>query len=384
MPAKLLRPPSRVPRASAGNGHAGAITLPPIETRGRVRCSIREGPPRQFAPDVAGERMRLIVMNHDKWVNGTVLRYAFFSGNQFASWAGTDALRQQVRRAFQRWQELGIGLRFEEAPNRSQSQIRIGFLPNDGHWSYVGRQILDQGADDRTLNLDPTDGIDSGAYGVDVACHEIGHTMGFPHEHQNPNAGIVWNEEAVYRALEGPPNFWSRDKTYHNIIRKIPPDQVQGSSWDPESVMHYPFGPGLILEPSQFRTSGIQPPGGLSARDKQWVKTFYPALGAKDHQELALLATKRLTLGPGEQRNFVLKPAATRYYELRTFGRSDTVMVLFERDANKRSVYLTGDDDSGQDRNAYIRRRLHAGREYVMRLRLYYAADAGETGVMWW
>ena len=59
-------------------------------------------------------------------------------------------------------------------------------------------------------------------------------------------------------------------------------------------------------------------------------------------------------------------------------------MVLFERDPQGDEAYLAGNDDSGQDRNAYIRRRLHAGREYVIRLRLYYAADSAETAVMWW
>ena len=41
---------------------------------------------------------------------------------------------------------------------------------------------------------------------IDTAIHEIGHTLGFPHEHQNPHAGIVWDEEAVYAALAQPPN----------------------------------------------------------------------------------------------------------------------------------------------------------------------------------
>ena len=70
--------------------------------------------------------------------------------------------------------------------------------------------------------------------------------------------------------------------------------------------------------------------------------------------------------------------------EIRTFGTSDTVIVLFERTASGRDAYVTGDDDSGEDRNAYIRRRLHASRTYVLRIRLYYAADSGETAVMWW
>lgn len=383
MKVKQARPRSQ-PRRLIRRYSLLETALPP-QTRERRRCMMREGPARQFAPNVAGERLRLIIMNQDKWVNGTVLRFAFFpASGQFSSWAGTEVLKQQVRHAFKRWQDLGIGLRFEEVQDRAQAQARIGFLADDGHWSYVGRQILNEGNDDRTMNLDPTDGIASGEYGIDVACHEIGHTMGFPHEHQNPNAGIVWDEEAVYRALAQPPNNWSRETTFHNIIRKIAADQIQGSSWDSNSVMHYPFEPGLILEPSQYRMTGIHPAGGLSARDKEWVKTFYPGLSAKNYDELPLLASKKLSIGPGEQRNLLLKPSATRYYEMRTFGLSDSVMVLFERDTKKGEVYLTGDDDSGEGRNAYIRRRLHVGREYVLRLRLYYAADAGETGVMWW
>ena len=334
------RRPSTQRRPTAHSNQAlGTQSPPSTQVRGVVRCAIREGTPREFAPGLAGERVRLIVGNKDKWVNGSLLRFGFFeTSGPFKPWAGSEALKTQVRKAFTRWAALGIGLRFEEVTDRAQAQVRIGFLPEDGHWSYVGRQILDQGTDDRTMNLDPTDNIASGEYGVDVACHEIGHTLGFPHEHQNPNAGIVWDEEAVYRALAAPPNNWSREKTFHNIIRKINPDQIQGSSWDPDSVMHYPFEPGLIIEPAMYRAAGLRPAGGLSKRDKEWVKTFYPTLGTKDHEELPLLASKKLALGPGEQRNFVLKPTATRYYEMRTFGLSDTVMVLFEREGKRRST----------------------------------------------
>jgi hypothetical protein len=44
----------------------------------------------------------------------------------------------------------------------------------------------------------------------DTALHGIGHTLGLPHEHQNPNAGIVWDEKTVYTSLGGPPNSWPR------------------------------------------------------------------------------------------------------------------------------------------------------------------------------
>jgi hypothetical protein len=337
-----------------------------------------------LAATVGGERARLIRMHADKWVNGTTLTYAFFEdAGRFRPWAGSSALRSQVARAFARWAALGIGLRFEESATRAGAQIRIGFLPGDGHWSYVGREVLQQGADDRTMNLDPDDGIESGPYGVDVAAHEIGHSLGFPHEHQNPNAGIVWNEEAVYRALAAPPNRWSRETTFHNIIEKIQPDAIQGSTWDPDSIMHYPFEPGLILKPERYQ-GGLTPAGGLSARDREWVRTFYPRLTGQDHEVLPLLESRKLSIPAGGQRNFLLRPTETRYYEMRTFGKVDTVAVLNERTAGGRDTYLTGDDDSGEERNAYIRRRLHAGRTYVLRIRLYYAAAEGETGVMWW
>ena len=110
----------------------------------------------------------------------------------------------------------------------------------------------------------PSDGIAKGEYGIDVACREIGLTTSFPYDHQIPNAGTVWDEEAVYRTLAGSPNFWPREVTYQNIIRKIPTDRVQGSSWDPNSIITLFFEWGLILKPDQY-SAGLQPAGGLSA-----------------------------------------------------------------------------------------------------------------------
>lgn len=217
---------------------------------------------------------------------------------------------------------------------------------------------------------------------IDTAAHEIGHTLGFPHEHQNPNAGIVWDEEAVYAALAEPPNRWDRQTTHHNIIRKISPDTVQGSSWDPDSVMHYPFEAGLIEEPAQYR-DGLTPAGGVSDRDEMWARTFYPPLGEADDVELKPFESARLRISAGEQRNFAIKPQATRHYEIRTFGVSDTVMALFE-DSGGEPRFLAGDDDSGEGRNAYIRTKLMRGRKYTLRIRFYYATREGDTAVMLW
>ena len=97
-------------------------------------------------------------------------------------------------------------------------------------------------------------------------------------EHQNPFAGIKWHEQAVYESLAKPPNKWDHETTFHNILEKLNPHQVQGSAWDPDSIMEYEFEPGLIDEPDQYDTNGLTPPGTLSPMDKQWVSKWYPAM----------------------------------------------------------------------------------------------------------
>ena len=228
------------------------------------------------------------------------------------------------------------------------------------------------------MNLDGADQWD-----IDTAIHEIGHTLGFPHEHQNPNAGIVWDEEKVYEALAKPPNEWPRETTYHNIIRKINPETVDGSGWDKDSIMHYPFEAGLIISPDIYQTQPLRPAAGLSAKDVKMVKIFYPPLGTKQPKKLIPFKSESLRLGAAEHAHFRFIPEATRKYQFQTFGESDTVMVLFEM-VDGEQLFRAGDDDSGEDRNARVSEKLFAGREYILRLRLYWAFSEGDTALMAW
>jgi len=353
-------------------------------------CSVPKMPERVFGPNVDIHRASLIRLMADKWVNGTVLHYYFFDQEsdgsyvyftdgtrEWETWVADKAQKNVVRNAFDIWKDVGIGIEFNEVDSRDDAEVRIGFMPGDGSWSYIGRYILNIGINKRTMNFgwDLTNDIDT-------AVHEIGHTLGFPHEHQNPYAGIVWDEEAVYAELAKPPNNWSREMTYDNIIKKITPDTIQGSNWDPDSIMHYPFAPGLIREPAQYR-NGLYPIPGLSDRDQTWVSTFYPPLNPQQDTELEPFKSVELELAEGEQRNFVILPTTTRYYDIRTFGTSDTVMVLFEEE-NGELKYRTADDDSGEDYNASLRVRLIKGHKYVLRIRLYWSDVTGRTAVMMW
>ncbi|MEU6142034.1 M12 family metallopeptidase [Streptomyces sp. NPDC047081] len=356
-------------------------------------CSLAQQSAPAFTPGLTADRLGALISGNRMWVNGTVLHYHFLDRETDASvipvpgtgalrrvsWVGAKEQRDVVRECFQEWQDLGIGVRFAEVGDRSEAELRIGFQLGDGSWSAVGRDALRYGQHERTMNF----GWDLTAPGErGTALHEIGHVLGMLHEHQSPFAGIHWDDEAVYADLAGPPNFWSRDTTFFNILRKLDEDEVNGSVWDPQSIMEYAFPGGLVLEPEQFR-GGLNPPGTLSPADKEFVLRWYPPVDLPRPPGLVPFRSVPLGLGPGEQADFVVDPPETREYTIGTFGASDTVLVVFEeRDGEPR--YLAGRDDAGHPHNATMKARLVKGRRYYVRARLYSAWGPGETAVMCW
>ena len=315
-------------------------------------------------------------------MNNTVLHYAFFKTGQ---WKVPPEQAAVIRKAFQQWQNLPIGIQFVEVDSLHEAEVRTGYLLGDGSWSYIGRDILNIPVNERTMSFGWK--LDEDAYGTTTAVHEIGHTLGMPHEHQNPFAGMVWNEKAVYDYLGGPPNNWSRETTFNNVLRKLDPAEVAGSNWDPDSIMEYQFPAGLILEPAAYR-NGIFPPGTLSPLDKTWVTTWYPAaprtraVGPTEPQ-LRVNQSVTVDLDTGQQVDYVLRVDETRNYTVGTFGASDTVLALFE-EVDGEPRFLAGDDDSGTGRSAAITHRLRPGRTYFVRMRLVYKGTRGTVTLMCW
>jgi hypothetical protein len=356
-------------------------------------CSLPSQRPPSFADGLDPDRLSALFATHFTWVNGTVLHYYFFdretdgsvidipeTGERaWVSWVGGKEQQDVVRECFQTWKALGIGLEFAEVRDRTEAELRIGFQRGDGSYSKLGRTALDVPADLRTMNF----GWDLTAPGKkSTALHEIGHALGMPHEHQSPFAGIVWDEERVYEALAGPPNFWDRAKTLHNIIAKYRPEDVDGTPWDSDSIMHYPIPEGWILKPEEFH-QGIRPPGTLSAQDSAYARRKYPRLAPPEPPALVPLRSVPLVLLPGEQADFLLAPDATRDYSVGTFGDNDTVLVLFEEiDGEPR--YLAGVDDGGLPDNGVLTVHLVKGRRYHVRVRMRAVWGSGQAALMCW
>ncbi|HEX6097210.1 MAG TPA: hypothetical protein VF432_12855 [Thermoanaerobaculia bacterium] len=354
-------------------------TAPPAEPKHKTKPLCRNLPRTlpDLPPAVAADarRARAILSTKTKWVNGTVLHYCFYgSGSRFSVPARQA---KAIRAAFGKWKALGIGLEFVEVKQLSEAEVRIGYSAADGvSESAVGRDVL------RVPLNEPTTvyGWDlTTKYGSGTALHEIGHVLGMEHEHQNPFAGIKWHEQAVYDAMAEPPNEWDEETTFHNILEKLTPQQVQGSKWDPDSIMEYEFEAGLIDEPEEYDINGLTPPATLSSADKEWAVKWYPA-AKKTIPTLQPFQTATVSLAAGQQIDYTIKPAASRKYTIETKGASDALLVLFE-DVNGTPRFLAGDDDSGEDRNAKIVQKLFQGRTYTVRLRLYYPGQSGKTSV---
>lgn len=334
--------------------------------------------PPPLRPNVAADTLRAaaIISTNSKWVNGTVLHYCFFTKGHFAVPAKqADA----VRGAFKKWKGAGIGLDFKEIAQLSEAEVRIGYSVADGSSaSSVGRDVLKVPLNEPTTVY----GWDlTTPYGSGTALHELGHVLGMEHEHQNPFAGIKWNEQAVYDSLAKPPNSWDQQTTFHNILEKLDPNQVQGSRWDPGSIMEYEFEPGLIAAPPPYDVKGIAPPGTLSPEDKEWALKWYPAM-PKTLPALHAFKPAVLSLAAGKQADYAIRPEESRKYTVETKGGTDATLVLFE-DVNGTPRYLAGDDDSGDERNAAINYKLFAGRNYIARLRLNYPGQSGKVSLMY-
>ena len=198
---------------------------------------------------------------------------------------------------------------------------------------------------------------------------------------KTPSPEFKWHEEIVYENLGKPPNGWDRETIFRNILEKLTPRQVQGSTWDPDLIMEYEFEPGLIAEPKKYNIYGLTPPATLSAADKEWVRKWYPPMPPA----LAMLAPLQpavANVAAGQQMDFAIKPAASRKYIIETKGGYDATLALFEVvDGTPR--FLSCDDDSGEERNASITHKLFEGRNYIARLRLVHPGQTGQTALMY-
>lgn len=317
------------------------------------------------------EALRLIM---NKWINGTTLTY-FFKEVGSSTWPETQ--KAVVREAFGKWKALGIGLNFTEVPAEENSTLVIGLIPGDGSWSFVGTDVLTMRRNGCNMNF----GWDLRTeWGHATALHEIGHALGMPHEHQSPLSGIVWDEQKVIAHFSAPPNNWDEPKIRWNILRHLDVAEVEGSTWDPTSIMHYPFKPGLIKAPPPYDHDGTPENVHLAANDEAWMRRFYPSDGAAPAIELGELAP--VSPITADQTDYTFVPAESREYWVQAVGEADLKIAIADQNEDGLFRILKVADDSASPSNASITRRLEAGRSYRISARTHYAGHLRGASIL--
>jgi hypothetical protein len=302
----------------------------------------------------------LAALTAKKWPNGRTLHVRFLDGD--------PQVQARLQPFAHQWSEFAnITFVFDNSPD---AEIRISF-EHQGSWSYLGTDALAIASDEPTMNYGwLTNNTPDDEYSR-VVIHEFGHALGCFHEHQNPIAGIPWDKEAVYAHYAGPPNFWTKAQTDHNLFTRYSQSISQFSEFDPDSIMLYSIPDSMTIGSFQVGWNRV-----LSPTDTSFVNVLYPK-AEKDLVELTVNArSKKADIGKhAEEDLFRFRAQQDGVYQVETNGWTDVIMTLSGPEDD--SLQIAEDDDSGMFRNARISAQIGAG-DYYIRVRHYRPRGTGQ------
>jgi len=150
-------------------------------------------------------------------------------------------------------------------------QVRIATVPGDGHWSYLGTDILTIAKNEPTMNLDSFSMSTPESEYVRVVRHETGHTMGCPHEHMRRALVQLIDPQKAIKFF-GQTQGWSPDMVRRQVLTPIEESSLLGTlESDPKSIMCYQI-PGIITKNGKPILGGTD----IDKSDFSFMATIYP------------------------------------------------------------------------------------------------------------
>ncbi|MDR6606579.1 hypothetical protein [Pseudomonas synxantha] len=232
----------------------------PADINASYDAAISENPANRHTS--ASSRKKRAVAWHTKyWAPGRTLRIAFLNGSQ--------AFKDGVKNAASNWLPH-INLKFDFVEGEV-GDIRIRAEPGT-YWSKVGTDAL-------LVEEGPTmvisDWMLQPKLFAHYVMHEFGHALGAEHEHLHPEANIPWNKPAVYEAHWVPEDADEDDLRRKDVDERyfnlLDPSEVNYSSYDPKSIMHYEIRQAWTHGDFQIFLNFV-----LSEKDKAFMAKAYP------------------------------------------------------------------------------------------------------------
>ena len=231
------------------------VNHPPVERLVRVM--------RGFTPDA----QRIAVLTTKYWHAGGVKLTVGFLDNPSA------ALKKRILSHMNAWAKTA-NVQFTAA--KTDPQVRIARVKDDGYWSYLGTDILSIPAGQATMNLDSFSMSTPESEFHRVVRHETGHTMGFPHEHMRKQLVQKIDPKKAIKYF-GDTQGWSADEVRQQVLTPIEDSSLLGTpDADPRSIMCYQI-PGSITKDGNPIMGGLD----IDESDYSFAAKIYPKPGAK-------------------------------------------------------------------------------------------------------
>lgn len=180
------------------------------------------------------------------------------------------ALRKRILSHMNAWNKT-TNVQFLES--KTSPQVRIARSPGNGHWSFLGTDILSIPADKPTMNLDSFSMNTPESEFHRVVRHETGHTLGCPHEHMRKEL-VALIDEAKAIAFFGATQGWDPDMVRRQVLTPIEQSSLLGTAQsDPKSIMCYQI-PGTITRNGKPIIGGLD----IDKFDYEFMAKIYPKL----------------------------------------------------------------------------------------------------------